>query len=59
MGREWEKGKSGVTGLKKDSGGNSAKGQGCECLEVSRVVAIAIGWAPAETQQSGHTNGIN
>ena len=60
---EWERSGQGVgegkVWLKKGGGGNSSRGQGCECLEVSRVVAITIGWAPAETQQSGHTIGIN
>lgn len=38
VGEEWagsgEKERSVVTGLKKDSEGNSAKGQSCKCLEV-------------------------
>lgn len=58
VGREWE-GEKARSHRVMNSYGNSAKGQRCDALRFARAVAIAVGRAPVETQQAGHTNGIN
>lgn len=59
VGREWAGERLGVIGLRRKAKEVLPRAKVVSALRFARVVAIAVEQPPAETQQAGHTNGIN